>query len=55
MQDSRDNRFAVERWVNAQPQCPNRKQVVAEFPNVPQRIIRAAIQSREDRERAAKT
>ena len=47
----REQRFAVERWVNAQPQCPTRKQAVAQFPDAPQRIVRAAVQSRMDRER----
>lgn len=53
MQDVRDQRFAVEKWVDAQPECPTRKEVVAKFPRAPQRVIRAAIQSREDRERKA--
>lgn len=51
MEEVREQRFAVERWVNAQPQCPTRKQAVAQFPDAPQRIVRAAVQSRMDRER----
>jgi Lon protease-like protein len=51
VEEVREQRFAVERWVNAQPQCPTRKQAVAQFPDAPQRIVRAAVQSRMDRER----
>lgn len=55
MWDVRDQRFAVERWVDAQPKCPTRKEVGAIFPRAPQRVIRSAIQSREDRERKARS
>lgn len=51
MYESRSQRQAVDRWVNAQDKCPNRKQVKREFPDVDQKHIRAAIQSRKDRER----
>lgn len=55
MQDVREYRFTVEQWIDAQPKCPTRKEVVAKFPHAPQRVIRAAIQSREDRERKAES
>jgi len=54
VQEVRDQRIAVERWVESQPKCPSRKQAVEAFPTAPQRLIKAAIQSREDRERTAK-
>ena len=43
----------VERWVNEQDPCPSRKQTVRHFPNIPQRIIRSALQARKDRESGA--
>jgi hypothetical protein len=46
----RDHKFAVEAWVNAQPALPSRKEAVAQFPDAPQRVIKAALQSRKDRE-----
>jgi hypothetical protein len=46
----RDHKFAVEKWVNAQPTLPSRKDVVAQFPNTPHRIIKSVLQSRKDRE-----
>jgi hypothetical protein len=49
--DSRRQRQQVEAWVNAQEECPGRKQVKQQFPNVDQKHIRSAIQSRKDRER----
>ena len=48
---SRDQRKRVEKWVNAQPECPSRKEVKREFPDVDQKHIRAAVQSRKDRDR----
>lgn len=51
MYEVRDHKFAVEKWVESQPQCPTRKETVAQFPDAPQRVVKAAIQSREDRER----
>lgn len=51
MYESRSQRQAVDRWVNAQDKCPTRKQAKREFPDVDQKHIRAAIQSRKDRER----
>lgn len=53
MFDSRSQRHLVEEWVNAQPACPSRKEAQREFPEVPQKHIRAAIQSRKDREKKA--
>jgi hypothetical protein len=49
--DERSQRAQVEQWVNGQVACPSRKQTVKAFPEVPQRIIRAAIQSRKDKDR----
>ena len=51
MYEVRDQKNAVAAWVEAQPKCPTRKEVIAKFPEAPQRIIRAVLQSREDRER----
>lgn len=51
MFNERNRRAAVEQWVNNQDTCPNRKQVIQAFPNVPQKIIRAVIQSRKDKDR----
>jgi hypothetical protein len=48
--DKRDNRFAVEKWVNSQPTCPSRKEVQEQFPDVQHRVIKAVLQSRKDRE-----
>jgi hypothetical protein len=50
----RDQKFAVEKWVESQPQCPTRREAAAQFPDAPQRVIKAAIQSREDRERSGR-
>jgi len=47
----RDQKFAVEKWVESQPTCPTRKEAAAQFPDAPQRVVKAAVQSREDRER----
>jgi hypothetical protein len=47
----RDQKFAVEKWVEAQPKCPSRKDAMTKFPEAPQRVVKAAVQSREDRER----
>lgn len=51
MYESRDQRQAVAAWVDAQAECPSRKQAKRQFPNVDQKHIRAAIQSRRDRDR----
>ena len=40
----------VEEWVRTQPECPSRKEAQKQFPTVPQKHIRAAIQSRKDKE-----
>ena len=48
---SRDQRKRVEEWVNAQSACPSRKEAQRAFPDIPQKHIRAAIQSRKDRDR----
>jgi len=50
MFDSRNQKEQVKRWVDAQPECPNRKAVKRQFPDVDQKHIRSAIQSRKDRE-----
>lgn len=50
MNEVRDHKFAVEKWVNAQPALPSRKETVARFPEAPQRVVKAALQSRKDRE-----
>lgn len=52
MYDSRTQRNQVQEWVDAQPECPTRKQVKKRFPDVDQKHIRPAIQSRKDREQA---
>jgi len=46
----RDHKFAVEAWINAQPALPSRKEVQDKFPDAPQRVVKAALQSRKDRE-----
>ena len=51
MSGVRDWRKQVEKWVDAQPTCPSRKQGQKQFPDVPQKVVRAAVQSRKDRER----
>lgn len=51
MYESRSKRNAVEAWVDAQPTCPTRKQTRAQFPDVEQKHVRAALQARQDRER----
>ncbi len=53
MFDRREQRNRVQAWVDTQPECPNRKQAKRQFPNVDQKHLRAAIQSRKDRERAS--
>lgn len=50
MYEFRDHKFAVEAWVNTQPTLPSRKEVQDKFPNAPHRVIKAALQSRKDRE-----
>ena len=50
MYESREQRNRVQAWVDALPECPSRKQVKRQFPNVDQKHIRSAIQSRRDRE-----
>ena len=47
----RELKKQVEAWVDAQPTCPSRKQAQKQFPKAPQKLIRAVIQSRKDRER----
>ena len=49
----RDQKSEVEAHINSQASCPSRKAVAARFPDVPVRIIRSLIQSREDREKKA--
>jgi len=51
--ESRDQRARVEEWINAQPTCPSRKQTQRQFPDVLQKHIRAALQSRKDRDKKA--
>ena len=50
MFDSRDQRDRVRAWVDAQPECPSRKQARRQFPDVDVKHVRSAIQSRKDRE-----
>lgn len=50
MTEVRDHKFAVEKWVNAQPSLPSRKEAVAQFPDTPHRVIKSVLQSRKDRE-----
>lgn len=49
MFDSRQRRQEVQEWVDAQPECPTRKEAQRRFPETPLKHIRAAIQSRKDR------
>ena len=51
MFESRSQKHKVEEWIIAQDKCPSRKETQREFPNVPQRLIRAALQSRKDSDR----
>ena len=53
MYEERRNKEIIERWVNAQEECPSRKEAAAHFPNFPQRLIRSILQSRKDREQQA--
>ncbi len=53
MYQSREQRSRVEGWIEAQATTPSRKQTQQQFPAVPQKHIRAALQSRMDRERKA--
>ncbi len=41
----------IEEWVNSQPECPSRKEVQKQFPEIHQKYIKAALQSRSDREK----
>lgn len=50
MADLRDHKFMVEKWIAEHPELPCRKEAQRLFPKVPTRLIRAAIQSRRDRE-----
>lgn len=50
MFDSRSQRNLVKEWVDAQPVCPSRKETQNHFPAIPQKHIRALVQSRKDRE-----
>lgn len=47
----RELRKRIEAWVDDQPTCPSREQTQKKFPGVPKKIVRAAVQSRKDRER----
>jgi len=46
----REHKSQVEDWVESQPEVPDRREVQKLFPGAPVRLIRAAIQSRKDRE-----
>jgi len=48
--ESREQRNQIQEWVDSLPECPTRKQAKKKFPGMDQRHIRAAIQSRKDRE-----
>ena len=50
MFESRTLRLVVKKWVDTQEVCPTRKQTIKHFPNVPQRVIRALLQARKDRD-----
>ncbi len=54
MTDLREHKFAIEKWVDEQPELPSRKEAQRLFPQVPVKLIRAAIQSRRDREALSK-
>jgi len=46
----REHKSQVEEWVESQPEVPDRREAQKLFPGAPVRLIRAAIQSRKDRE-----
>jgi hypothetical protein len=50
VQELRDVKFEVEKWVNSRPSVPSRKEVFEKFPHAPQKIVKALLQSRKDRE-----
>lgn len=50
MYESRDQRQEVQDWVDAQSECPSRKETQRRFPEIPIKHVRAAIQSRKDRD-----
>jgi uncharacterized protein (DUF433 family) len=52
---NRQERKRVETWVNAQETCPSRKEIKRAFPEADLKHIRAALQSRKDRERRDQT
>lgn len=52
--DLREHKFMIEKWVAEQPELPDRKEAQRLFPQVPIKVIRAAIQSRRDRESQSK-
>jgi len=50
VQELRDVKFQVEKWINSQASLPSRKEVFEKFPSAPQKIVKALLQSRKDRE-----
>jgi hypothetical protein len=53
--EARTLKLVIEKWVNAQDQCPTRKQTVKHFPKAPQRVIRALVQARKARDLLAES
>jgi len=53
LSDVRQKRWKVEKWINEQEVCPSRKEATKQFPDAPQRVVRALLQARQDREREA--
>jgi hypothetical protein len=45
----RYQRQRVEQWIDEQPELPTRKETQRQFPDAPQRVIRAALQSSKDK------
>jgi hypothetical protein len=52
MFNARNRRKMVVKWVDAQAECPTRKQAKTAMPDAPLKVIRSAIQSRKDREQS---
>jgi len=47
--DNRKAQEKVTRWAKAQPSLPSRKETQKQFPDLPHKIIRSALQSLRDR------
>lgn len=45
---ARSHRIEVEAWLKEQSELPSRKSLKAQFPEVPQKILRKALQKSRD-------